>query len=215
MLYKSLRQDAPFGDAVDAPDEVVADISNLERTFWANVVPEWPLFPYKEWAGLFADAKDSGTSSGTGKELESLPKASTSVIGGGWVISFCNFGIMNEEGHLIYNLVCHDTASYSPTVRFMVLSSGKPTLADLEQCVYQAATRPLAGEPHVPATILLANRWVEALGSDAVAAFRSKLANALSVQVEVEPRYKAKMSAANNNTDPDGNNFDFVEYDMP
>lgn len=48
-----------------------------------------------------------------------------------------------------------------------------------------------------------------------MAAFRSKLANALSVQVKVEPRYKAKMSAANNNTDPDGNNFDFVEYDMP
>ena len=42
--------------------------------------------------------------------------------------------------------------------------------------------------PHVPATILLANRWVEALGSDIVAAFRSKLANALSVRVEVEPR---------------------------
>ena len=37
-------------------------------------------------------------------------------------------------------------------------------------------------------TILLANRWVEALGSDIVAAFRSKLANALSVRVEVEPR---------------------------
>jgi hypothetical protein len=37
----------------------------------------------------------------------------------------------------------------------------------------------------------------------------------IGVQVEVEPRYKAKMSAANNNTDPDGNNFDFVEYDMP
>ena len=48
-----------------------------------------------------------------------------------------------------------------------------------------------------------------------MAAFRSKLANALSARVEVEPRNKARMSAANNRTDPDGNNFDFVEYDMP
>ena len=105
VLYKSLRQDAPFGDAVDAPDEVVADVSNLERTFWADVVPKWPVVPYKEWAGLFADAEGSGTSSGIGKELESLPRAPTSLIGGGWVISFCNFGIMNQSGHLLYNCV--------------------------------------------------------------------------------------------------------------
>ena len=86
-------------------------------------------------------------------------------------------------------------------------------MADLEQIIFQSAARPLEGDPHIPAMILLANRWVEALGSDAVAKFSAKLYKELDVLVRVESRGEAEMSAANNDTDPDGNNFDFVEYD--
>jgi hypothetical protein len=63
--------------------------------------------------------------------------------------------------------------------------------------------------------MLLANRWVKALGSDAVAKFSDMLHKELNVLVRVETRSEAEMSAANNDTDPDGNNFDFVEYNPP
>lgn len=210
VLYKSLRTPPPFGVAVYAPDSVVASISNLERTFWTTIVPEWPVVPYKEWPGLFEG------SSGIGKELEALPRPSPFAGGGGqWIVSFCNFGIMDANGRLLYNLVCHDTASHPSTVRCRVLSKGTPTIADLEQCFHQSAARPLEGDPHTPATMLLANRWVKALGSDAVAKFSDMLHKELNVLVRVETRSEAEMSAANNDTDPDGNNFDFVEYNPP
>jgi len=208
VLYKIIRtplHPAPFGTAANAPSSVVADTSNEERTFWTKVAPEWPIVKYKDWAGLF------GTSSGIGKELESL-----AGNGGHWVISFCNFGIMDANGHLIHNLVIHDTAvcpeAVPQAVRFDVWCRGVPTVADLEQCVYQAATQPLEGDPHVPSTILLANRWLKALGSGAVANFCAELKEKMGVKVVVEPRYEAEMNAARNNTDPDGNNFDFIKY---
>ena len=70
VLYKSLSTPPPFGFAVDAPGSVVADVSNLERTFWAAVAPEWPVVPYKEWPGLFEKSSE------VGKELDALPRSS-------------------------------------------------------------------------------------------------------------------------------------------
>ena len=208
VLYNSLGTPPPFGVAVYAPDSVVANISNLERTFWATVAPEWPVVPYKEWPGLFEKR------SKIGKELEALPRLSPfSGDGGQWIVSFCNFGIMDSNGRLLYNLICHDTASHPPAVRFRVLSKGALTIADLEQCFFRSAARPLEGNPHIPAMILLANRWVKALGSDAVATFSARLRNELNVLVRVETRSEAELSAANNDTNPEGNNFDFIEYD--
>lgn len=83
-------------------------------------------------------------------------------------------------------------------------------MADLEQMIYLAATRPRDGSPYIPKGILLANRWISAIGPLGAERVCAKLVANLDIEAnKLEYRHEAEMTAVRNNTDPDGNSFHF------
>ena len=168
------------------------DVASLEDSF-AEIVPKWPVMP-RCWS-----------LDGALDELRTVPKLNTLS----WAVSFATFGTMDKRtGRLLYNLVVGECER--PEVqRLNYLCVGRPTAADLEQMIYLAIARPREGPPYRPRSILLANRWLEAVGRDAVDSIIEKVGGELDVRhSRLESRFEAEMTAHNNDTDPDGNNFD-------
>jgi hypothetical protein len=150
--------------------------------------------------------KDASWSLGQPQVIEELKKLPVLDPFSSLVFSYSCDGLMDHDtGELFYTVSA--CGFFLDKIRIYFACKGIPTTTRwvLEQAIWAALAKPMpnSGPPQLPAAILFAHRWGRELPNDLGALLREKL----DIVCRFESREEALLSAAQNDTDPDGNNF--------
>ena len=147
----------------------------------------WPLKP-----------KDTWNLNQAWDELRQLPVDPFE----GYVFSFATTGDMDRKtGELIYMISV--ACQRKQETRLVAHVTGRPGQWELEHALYVSMVKPSMGSPERPGFLLFAHRWGD------VSALISSLENNMEfMNVRMETRQAALISARDNDTDPDGYNFE-------